>query len=579
MADQRMIGEILSERRAQLRLSVERVASDTKLQPRVIAAFENSDFDAMPPKGYAQATLASYARYLDLDPDDVLPVYEAQLRRHQREADAAARTSERSATGGSSGSPERRRSGSGASGSRSGSARSGRYSYSYASSAPGAPEADGTYEDGSSYDEARPSARGGYDRERGYGASSRGGSSGSSRRSSTRSSGLYDSPSSYHRDRTRDDYGRSEYADASGYGTAGRSSYDDHDRDEHPGSGPSSRAARGTSGFGVGPTGRQTEVVTLDDGYEGGSGGSRAVHRGTSVHGGHPTSEVEPRATITENLMGLARGISAYFRENRQLALIVGGVVAALILVLIIFGITSCVNRPSGGDGTIPVTPLGGSSASDGTTTTDGGTGASGTPATQGTTGTDATGATTQGNVPLDTGPSLTMLPANSVVNFFVSLDATVNPWIEVNVDGSIVYAEQSKPGSTMSFVITRTATITVSNPELVSLSVNGTPAQTTSSNGTNVLTLAVDPTQQPPADAQPADANANADDAGTDGGGEPAPDDGSGDASGGDASQHNGTYAGMEGIEILHDEWGGAYYLDQNGDPNYYYDDGTPVG
>ena len=70
MADQRMIGEILSERRSQLGLSVKRVADDTKLQPRMIEAFERSDFDAMPPKGYAQATLASCLLYTSPSPRD-----------------------------------------------------------------------------------------------------------------------------------------------------------------------------------------------------------------------------------------------------------------------------------------------------------------------------------------------------------------------------------------------------------------------------------------------------------------------------------------------------------------------------
>ena len=556
MADQRMIGEILSERRAQLRLSIDRVASDTKLQPRVIQAFESSDFDAMPPKGYAQATLASYARYLDLDPDDVLPIYEAQLRRHQREADAAARSSARAAGPSRASSSERR---GGTSGSRSGSSH-GRYSYSYASSAPGGPEA-GEEVDGAFRDD-RPASR-------------RSQSLGTSRRSSSRTSGLYDDPTSYHRDRSRegDDYARSTYG---AYGSAaGRGSSRSGARD-YDGS-PFSDSARG--GRAGAPAGRQTEVVTLDDGYEGGSGGSRAVHRGTSVHGGHPTSEVEPRASVMENLMGVAQGISAYFRENRQLALIVAGVAAALVLVLIIFGVTSCASRPSGDDGTIPVTPLGGSSTSDGNTTSGGDTAGTTTDAaTQGTTTTDAD--TTQASVPLNTGPNLTMLPSNSVVNFFVSLDAATNPWIEVNVDGAIVYAEQAKPGATSSFVITRTATVTVSNPELVSLSVNGTPVQTTSSNGTNVLTLSVDPAQQPPADAQPADQtadpNAAADATGDDGTGQADAGDAGTD---GDAAQQSGTYAGMDGLEILHDEWGDAYYLDQNGDPNYYYDDGTPVG
>ena len=69
----------------------------TKLQPRMIDAFERSDFDEMPPKGYAQATLASYARYLGLDPNEILPIYEEQLYRYQRESDFSAHASRSSA--------------------------------------------------------------------------------------------------------------------------------------------------------------------------------------------------------------------------------------------------------------------------------------------------------------------------------------------------------------------------------------------------------------------------------------------------------------------------------------------------
>lgn len=529
MADQRMIGEILSERRAQLRLTVDRVAADTKLQPRMIEAFERSDFDAMPPKGYAQATLASYARYLGLDPDDVLPIYEAQLRRHQREGQGGR-------DGRATGSSSSRRG-------TAGRASGGRYSYSYGH--------DGDAGDEGPDEDARAGRT--TDAVRGSGSSRRSGS-----RTSSSRSGLYDAPSSYRRERDHTDYG---YDAAPSFSARTR------------GSSARTSASRAA-------TSRPTEVVTLDDGYQGGSGGGRDDHRGSGRPTGQQTREIEPRPPVMESVMGVVNGVAGYFRENRQLALIVGGIVAALVLVLIIFAVTSCTNRPTG-DGTIPVTPIGGSTTSDADARADtaGTTGGAtvtgtGTPAAQGTT-------SGQG-VALNAGLDLNNLPANSVVNFFVSLDATVNPWIEVSVDGAVVYADQAKGGDTASFPITRSATVTLSNPELVSLSVNGTPVQPTASNGTYTLTLNVAADQQPKDGAQPADPNAAGDagatDGGTDRGGEPATD--GGDATqADDGSQQSGTYAGMDGLEILHDEWGGAYYLDQNGDPNYYYDDGTPVG
>ena len=43
MADRRMIGDILSERRRNLGLSLDRVVNDTKLQRRMVEAFEVAD--------------------------------------------------------------------------------------------------------------------------------------------------------------------------------------------------------------------------------------------------------------------------------------------------------------------------------------------------------------------------------------------------------------------------------------------------------------------------------------------------------------------------------------------------------
>ena len=526
MADQRMIGEILSERRSQLGLSVKRVADDTKLQPRMIEAFERSDFDAMPPKGYAQATLASYARYLDLDPEDVLPVYEAQLRRHQREASQAARGEQNS-------------------GARGGSGRklTHRYSYSYGH--------DGDDEQAEADTSERPSARLSSRTSSTYGTRSDLYSPASSRRSSSHSGAYGDERSGRASETTR-------------HRSSEERQYDESARFLSEGGHASTRSRSSAQ------PARQTEVVTLDDGYEGGSGGGRGTAHHTGARSIPASQKTEPRPPIRESVMGVVNGVAGYFRENRQLGLIVAGIVAALLLVLVIFAVTSCATRQATGNGTIPVTPVGGSASSDTTGTS--------TPASDATTTgtTTGTAGSTTSNVPLDTGLNLSMLPANSVINFFVSLDAATSPWIEVNVDGASVYAAQSAPGTTSSFTITRSATVTLSNPELVALSVNGVPVQATASNGTYTLTATVDPAQQPPADAPTADAgaadgtDATATDGATDEGGDVPADDG--------ADQPAGTYAGMDGIEILHDEWGGAYYLDQNGDPNYYYDDGTPV-
>lgn len=556
MSDQRMIGDILSERRAQLRLSIDRVASDTKLQPRMIEAFERSDFDAMPPKGYAQATLASYARYLGLDPDDILPLYESQLRRHQREANP---------------SPVRAAQRASAAGARRPSSRAGRASSARASRDGGARERhDDEYADdyGYSSDDPRDYDSPAYAYDEAPRSAMRSGRSdlygGSSRRSTSARSGLYDDPSSS-RSRpassTRATSGDAWRA-AGSTGSASRG----RDAGAYGSAGSSARPAAGTarSGRTRAAEQRPTEVVTLDDGYQGGSGGMRDDHRG-SGRASQQVRQDEPVPTIMDNLMGIVSGVASYLRQNRQVALIVGGIVAALVLILIIFAVTSCASRQTTGDGTIPVTTLGASATgdasagSDAGTTTDAGAGDAGTSA--------------NASVPLDAGIDLANLPANSVLNFLVQPGSTATPWIEVTVDGNSVFAAQTAAGDTQSFVITRSATITISDPTDVSLSVNGTPVQATASNGSYSLTATVAADQQPPEDAAPVDAgtgDAGAGDAG-DAGGEPVADDGSQGSS--------GTYAGMPGLEILYDEYSNAYYyIDQNGDPNYYFDDGTLV-
>lgn len=78
-------GDILRERRMQLGLSIEQAVLSTKLRPQVLRAFEAAEFSEMPPKGYAQGMLTSYARYLDLDPQELLEQYFAELREYERD--------------------------------------------------------------------------------------------------------------------------------------------------------------------------------------------------------------------------------------------------------------------------------------------------------------------------------------------------------------------------------------------------------------------------------------------------------------------------------------------------------------
>ena len=493
----RMIGDILSARRRQLGLSVDRVADDTKLQPRMIDAFERSDFDEMPPKGYAQATLASYARYLGLDPNEILPIYEEQLYRYQRESDFSAHASRSSGYRGDVRDRQRR-----------GSSR-----VSSASDRGHDPYEDERYDRYERYDHDRPSDRG---------RSARYDQRASSSRRPYSGTGLYDGPSSHAYGRDRDgydrgygqgyaprDYGydrpsdrdydrrpdrRSErradrtssarrderrgeerrYADYPDYPDDRYSQrYADRYADDHRGADRRSDSrgfgpSRSRGGRGHEPQ-RETQFMAPDDGYEGGSGG-RASHRGGSTRsGGHPERQ---SSHPTSGIMGVLSGFSSFFRENRRVAVIVAAVVALLLIVLIVFIVTSCANRPSQeGDGTIPV-----NAALDCGSQAD----------------------VSAQSVPLNESIDLTALPANSTVSFLVNPEATAEPWIEVTVDGQIAYAAQTPAGGTQSFSMAYSATVSVSDPDVVTLSVNGVQVQPVAANGTYTLTASVDPAQQP---------------------------------------------------------------------------------
>lgn len=70
--------EILSSRRKQLRLSIPQAAKVLRMRESVLEAFEEGDFEHLPPLGYAQGMVASYARYLGLDSRELTELYERE---------------------------------------------------------------------------------------------------------------------------------------------------------------------------------------------------------------------------------------------------------------------------------------------------------------------------------------------------------------------------------------------------------------------------------------------------------------------------------------------------------------------
>lgn len=71
--------EMLVERRRKLGLSIKQASSVLRLKEQVLIAFEEGDFASMPKSGYAQGMLASYARYLSLNPRVITRQFSSDL--------------------------------------------------------------------------------------------------------------------------------------------------------------------------------------------------------------------------------------------------------------------------------------------------------------------------------------------------------------------------------------------------------------------------------------------------------------------------------------------------------------------
>lgn len=77
-------GDMLVTRRRQMGASLQQVANAIKIRPQIIEYFETENFAAMPPRGYAQGMISSYARYLGLNPRQVVDAYFDALNEFER---------------------------------------------------------------------------------------------------------------------------------------------------------------------------------------------------------------------------------------------------------------------------------------------------------------------------------------------------------------------------------------------------------------------------------------------------------------------------------------------------------------
>ena len=78
-------GDMLLEQRRRMGLSIQQVANTIKIRPQIIEFFENGNFASMPPRGYAQGMISSYARFLGLNPREVVNAYFDDLMAYERE--------------------------------------------------------------------------------------------------------------------------------------------------------------------------------------------------------------------------------------------------------------------------------------------------------------------------------------------------------------------------------------------------------------------------------------------------------------------------------------------------------------
>lgn len=77
-------GELLLNRRRELGLSIQQVANTIKIRPQIIEYFELGNFASMPPRGYAQGMISSYARFLGLNPTEIVNIYFDDLYAYER---------------------------------------------------------------------------------------------------------------------------------------------------------------------------------------------------------------------------------------------------------------------------------------------------------------------------------------------------------------------------------------------------------------------------------------------------------------------------------------------------------------
>ena len=72
------LGDILRERRVNLRITLEQAEDATKIRAKLLTALEAGEYGKLPNPGYVRGYITSYARYLELDSVPLLAMYRAE---------------------------------------------------------------------------------------------------------------------------------------------------------------------------------------------------------------------------------------------------------------------------------------------------------------------------------------------------------------------------------------------------------------------------------------------------------------------------------------------------------------------
>src|SRR3989344_5097352 len=70
------LGQIFKRYREAERIKIEQVEKETKISKRMILAMESDDYEILPDDLYVKNLIKTYAQYLELDYNKLLPLYE-----------------------------------------------------------------------------------------------------------------------------------------------------------------------------------------------------------------------------------------------------------------------------------------------------------------------------------------------------------------------------------------------------------------------------------------------------------------------------------------------------------------------